>query len=280
MIGAVAVRLESRAISDPGPSAEAFSGAVAAAAMLTESGVAVAAAPATTAIPATPASTGTTHTFDLYNPRAERWQDPDYTACTAASAMSMLNTIAYSGAPAGFVWKTNTSFSMLESVQNFERSNMTMLTSVNGSDPHGWRNALNHYGWGSVKAGVYADLSYPTFAAAEKAAVSALATTGKPVGILAVMGGHAVFMTGYKVKGDDPRTGSKSFTVLGVYLTDPLQSAGRRDSYVTAYEWRAGDSWVQFARYWQVDSPYRDPIDGKVGKTEWYGKWVIVAPVK
>jgi len=29
-----------------------------------------------------------------------------------------------------------------------------------------------------------------------------------------------------------------------------------------------------------VDSPGRDPLDHHVGRKEWLGKWVIVAPVR
>jgi hypothetical protein len=245
-------------------------------------------APATPA-PATPirsastdatASASTTWSLDLYNSRAERWQDPDYAACTAASTESMLNTIADDGSASAFVWAATTSYSTQESILAYERAHMTMLPSSAGSDPHGWRNALNYYGWGSINAGVYRDASYGSFDAAARAAVSAMARTHKPVGILAHAGGHAEFVTGYVVTGADPKTGSMAFSIISVDLTDPLRSDGRRDTSITLAQWRSGGTWVRFSAYKETDSPYTDPIDGHVGRSEWYGKWVILEPVR
>jgi hypothetical protein len=159
----------------------------------------------------------------------------------------------------------------------YERSNMTMLAASAGSDPHGWRNALNYFGWGSIKAGAYEDAAYPSFDAAARAAVLALAQSRRPVGILARGGGHAQLVTGYMVSGEDPRVGGE-FTILGVYLTDPLQSAGMRDAFVTLDTWRSGTATIQFTPYLQNDSPFRDGMDGNIGTAEWYGKWVIIEP--
>jgi hypothetical protein len=234
-----------------------------------------------TGTPTTTASSpGTTWKLDLYDPRAERWQDPDYTACTATAVESMLNTIAYSQASADLVWKPNDTYSKQESILAFERAHMTMLVKSAGSDAHGWRNALNYYGWGSISAGVYRDAAYTSFAAAAKAAISAVAIYHMPVGILAWAGEHAQFVTGYRVVGDDPSTGSTNFTIVGVYLTDPYRAVAHRDTWITFGQWRSGGFDVQFSPYGQVDSPYRDPIDGQIGRREWYGKWVIIAPVQ
>jgi hypothetical protein len=218
--------------------------------------------------------------FDLYDSRAERYQDPDKTACTAASALSMLNTIYYDGSSQAMKWQPTTSVIVEKLILGYERSNMTMLARSAGSDPHGWRNALNYFGWGSARAGVYADSAYSSLDAAARATVSAIARYGKPVGILAFAGGHAQFVTGYRVSGDDPRSGSTHFTVLGIYLTDPLRSKGHRDTWISYADWARGGTWVRFSPYLQSDSPYRDPIDGKIGTREWYGKWVIVNPVR
>jgi hypothetical protein len=227
-----------------------------------------------------PSSLGpATWTLDLYDARADRWQNPDFTACTAASTESMLNTISYARSTSGFVWQPNTSYSTQESILAFERQHMTMLTSSAGTDPHGWRNALNYYGWGSIDAGVYRDSAYSSFDAAAKAAVSALAAYHKPVGILARGGHHGQVITGYQVTGADPSTGSSDFSIVGVDLTDPLESVGYRDTWITLADWRSGGSWIQFSQYLQDDSPYQDPIDGQIGNDEWYGRWVIIDPV-
>ena len=228
----------------------------------------------------TPALAPAVHTFDMYDRRAQRYQNPQDDACTATATLSMLNTISYSGASADFVWKPSTTLLEQEYILIYERSHMTAPLSQDGSDPHGWRNALNYYGWGSIKAGVYADESFSTFDDAAKSAVSALATKRKPVGILGTSGGHAQFITGYTVAGDDPAHGSMNFQVLGVFLTDPWRGASHRNYWVTYSRWQSGTYWVQFSPFLMTDSHTKDPIDGKYGVDEWYGKWVIVAPVK
>jgi hypothetical protein len=103
---------------------------------------------------------------------------------------------------------------------------------------------------------------------------------GKPVGILARNGRHAEYVTGYQVTGADPRTGSSDFSIVGVDLTDPIRSSGRRDAWIPYAQWRSGDDSVQFGAYFETDSPYRDPIDGQIGHDEWYGRWVIIDPVE
>ena len=228
------------------------------------------------AAPQTPAL----HIFDMFDPLAERWQNPDYDACTATVTLSMLNTIDTYGAPAGFVWKPTVTLLEQRIILIYERSHMTAPISTRGSDVHGWRNALNYYGWGSIDAGVYQDEAYPSFDAAAKRAVSALATTRKPVGILGTNGTHAQFITGYKVEGDDPTFGSMNFKILGVFLTDPWRGAGHRNYYVEYSRWQSGTYWVRFSEFMPTASHTKDPIDGKIGKDEWYGNWVIVAPVK
>ena len=221
-----------------------------------------------------------TWTLDLYDRRAERWQDPDPTACTAAAVESMLNTIAYAHSDADLIWQPTTSYSKQEAILAYERANMTMLRGSAGTDLHGWRNALNFYGWGAIDAGVYRDSAYSSFGDAAKAAVSALAVYRKPVGIPGMGGSHAQFITGYKVVGADPATGSTDFTIVGVYLTDPWHAAHYRDTWVTYSRWQWGWNWLRFAPYSQGDSPYRYPLDGNIGRSEWYGKWVILDPMR
>ena len=228
----------------------------------------------------------TTWTFDEYDARAVLYQDPDYNACTSAAAEIMLNLAAYQSspdvlAPANGVfqvavrWRPDTSYQTMEAILAYERANMTMLITSAGTDPHGWRNALNYFGWGTMRAGLYVDSAYTSFDAAAKAVVAYLARSHKPVGILADDGHHAQVITGYVAVGDDP-TISDNFSVAGVYLTDPLRTNAMRDTWVPLETWRSGSPIVQFTPYLQNDSPYQDPIDGNVGTTEWYGKWVII----
>jgi hypothetical protein len=232
------------------------------------------------------AAAATSYRYDIYDSRGVRWQNPDYTACTAASTEMMLNMIAYLGVKSAgvngttFRWTPNVTYATQEKILAFERAHMTMLVSSAGTDPHGWRNALNYYGWGSLLADVYRDTSFTSFDAAAKWAVRSVGSFGKPVAILGWAGGHAQFITGYSVTGADPKTGSTAFTINGVYLTDPLASDGWRNTYVSYSTWRSGVWKIRFSSYAWRDSPYRDPVDGHIGKSEWYGRWVIVNAVR
>ena len=229
-------------------------------------------------------------TVNLYDRTLVRNQNPDPDACTAAAAESMLNLIAKASQadippPRGgtlptssFIWQVDTSFEKVESILSFERQNMTMWRSSPGTDAHGWRNALNYFGWGSIWAGVYVDSAYSSFAAAARQTVHSLAMTGKPVGILGWFGGHAQYVTGYTVLGEDPRV-SDNYTILGVFMTDPLQADGISNVHITYSTWQSGPLYIRFTPYWHDDSPFTDPIDGQVGNREWRGKWVIIQAI-
>ena len=228
---------------------------------------------------------------NYYHGSVVRDQDPDYSACTAAATMSMLNLIALSTdgeqplsrssslPQLSLIWQVDTSYDTQERILEYERENMTMVLSAPGTDPHGWRNALNYFGYGSMRAGVYADAAYTTFDDAAAAAVRSLALTGKPVGILGWFGGHAQYITGYRVQGEDPRVSDK-YTILGVYLTDPLQGDYMANTFVTYSTWKDGPLYLRFSPYYQNESPYRDPVDGHTGYSEWWGNFVIIDAVK
>ncbi|HEX7491422.1 MAG TPA: hypothetical protein VF337_06940 [Candidatus Limnocylindrales bacterium] len=228
--------------------------------------------------------------INIYDGSAVRYQDPDWAACAAAAAQSMLNLVGVTTQadlpPRGgslprttLHWQVDTSFAVEESILAYERQNMTMYQSSPGTDAHGWRNALNYFGWGSMTAGVYVDTSFPSFDAAARQTVRSLAKTGKPVGILGWFGGHAQYITGYTVQGEDPRI-SDNYTILGVFMTDPLGSDQIRNVYTSMDTWRNGPLYVRFSPYYHNDSPYRDPIDGGTGNSQWWGKWVIINAVK
>jgi hypothetical protein len=231
-----------------------------------------------------------TYYYNIYNSHAVRFQNPDLTACTAAMTQSMLNTIYYTSTQPLSVttavqeeqpslrWTPTLSGKVQNWILHFERTHMTMSAATLGSDVHGWRNALNYYGWGSIDAGVYQDFAYKTFDQALMATVHDIALANEPVGILSEYGSHAVMATGYLVSGADPRTGSLNFKVIGLYLTDPLRERRVANHYFTYQEMKAGPPLVRFFPFLQVDSVFKDPIDGKVGRREWWKKFVIVAP--
>jgi hypothetical protein len=241
----------------------------------------------------TPTPSGTpatgTWTLDLYNARAVRWQDPDMTACVAASTQMMLNMAVYwqdytpaSGQPEPVrpeLWKPTVTYASQEAILAYARKNTTQTLKDGGADAHGWRNSLNYFGWGHNSSLVFRDLTYTSFDGAAKATVSAIALYRKPVGILAWAGQHAQIVNGYKVTGEDPRTGSTNFTILGVYLTDSLKADGYRNTYIPLASWQSGGKKIRFVTYQMTNSPFVDPIDLQQGNAEWDGKWVIVAPV-
>jgi hypothetical protein len=240
-----------------------------------------------------PAATATIPTewhLDLYWKEGMRYEYPDPYSCTATSVQITLNFIVRDGGQT--IWSPDTSYAKQEEIFAYERSHMTLPAWINGSDPHGARNALNYFGWGSMEAGVYKDVAFGTFGAAAKAVVASIARTRKPAIVFPWYGGHAQVVTGYKAHGADPAT-SDDFTIDGVYLTDPLYGytyivyggashkvvAIDPDTYVSLASWRTGSDAVRYTDYLQTDSKLRDPIDGAIGKLEWYRKWVAVLAV-
>ena len=222
---------------------------------------------------------------NFYDGAGVRYQDPDYTACIPTSTQMMLNFVATKGSRGtGFRWTVTTAYSAEESMLQWERTHMTQLTSHPGVDANGWRNGLNYYGWGaytSEAAMTYRVFAYPSYDDAVKAIVKAVATYNKPVGFLGWAGGHAQIVNGYRVTGLDPAT-SAAFTVTAIYLTDPLASDGMRNYAISAKNFGSGSTSYRFRPYAYTDSPYDDPYSPGTAAAHraWYGKWVIVAPVR
>lgn len=222
-----------------------------------------------------------------------RFQDPSWAACTAASVRSMLNFVAVrSTGGAGFLWRPTNSAVVRNRILAWERSHDTMVGGY-GSDPHGWRNALNYYGWGAgtLQAGsrVYEDVAYSSYAGAMRDAVRALAATGKPIGLVGWRGRHAQMITGYYgLVGDPFATDAagrylNTFSVAGFYMTDPLRASrfvNRKISYLALR--RTMTYRFRFQRYYQTDSPYDDPYTPgyRVSRAEWYGRYVLVLPIR
>ena len=222
-----------------------------------------------------------------------QFQNPNWAACTATAVRTMLNFISFrSTGGVGFQWQPTNRSIVRDRILAWERANDTMA-SGKGSDPHGWRNALNIYGWGpgALYAGsrVYEDYSSRTFDGAVKAAVRALAATGKPVGMLGWRGAHAQMLTGYFGLIGDPFAKdaagryTNAFSVGGLYLTDPLRESAvvnRRISY-TALRYTMNYR-LRFQPYYQKDSRLDDPYTPgyRVSRTEWYGRFVLILPTR
>jgi hypothetical protein len=229
--------------------------------------------------------------LDLYRSWGFRYQDPNYAACTATSAMDMLNFIAIAkSGGTGFRWRVDLGPATRDAILAWERTHDT-LAGGQGSDPHGWRNALNLFGWGSGALGasrVYDDFAFTTYDRAVKAAIRAIIRTHKPVGIVAWEGRHAQMLTGYDGLVGDPfaRQGdaySNTFTVANVRLSDPLKADGRLDSRIPYSALRTtSDRRIKYLPYREIDSPYDDPYTaGNVpARQEWYGRYILVLPTR
>ena len=143
---------------------------------------------------------------NLYDAGLVRWQDPDLTACTASASLMMLNFVAAAGSGGpGFRWSPTIAYDQQATLIAWARDHDTLVDTGKGSDPHGWRNTLNAFGWGDFAnpaTMTYVDVGFETFDAALRATVAAIARTGKPVGILAWGGGHAQFVHGYVAAGE------------------------------------------------------------------------------
>jgi hypothetical protein len=248
-----------------------------------------------------PASTSRTVTVTASNPArldlfvagGFRFQDPNWYACTSTSVMDMLNAIKLRGTGgANFIWIVRLGSAARDSILAWERTHHTQAGG-NGSDPHGWRNALNYYGWGSVALGassrVYDDQAYATYDQAIKAAVRALIRFRKPVGIAAWAGRHAQMITGYDglvgnpFERDAAGRFTDAFSVAAVSLSDPLSSQALVNKRITYGELKSSANLkLRFRPYLETDSPYDDPYTpGTIAaRDEWYGKFVIVAPVR
>ena len=228
-----------------------------------------------------------TYTYDLYQTRAVRFQNPDMKACVSAATMTTLNTVYFTAATTSAVKANRTAMTWRPTIrprdqrliERWARAHMTMPIEKDGSDVHGLRNAINYYGWGSERTGAYADYAYATFNSAMKAVVWEIASSNEPVVILTQNGGHLMVITGYSVTGVDPRTGSTDFTVNGLYATDPLRERHVADTYLDYLNLHSGPKHVRFAPYLQYDSILKDPIDGRIGRNEWVHHYVVVAPV-
>lgn len=231
--------------------------------------------------------------MNLFVASGFRHQDPNMSACTATSARSMLNFIAArSTGGAGFVWTPTVSGSMRDRILAWERSHDTMLGG-RGSDPHGWRNALNFYGWGvgALLAGsrVYDDFAYGSFDLAMKVAVRAMILTGKPVGLLGWRGTHAQMVTGYYGLVGDPFARDaagryrNAFSVAGFYMTDPLRRSKLVNRAVRWSTLRSTSNYrIRFQRYYETDSRYDDPYTPgyRRSRDEWYRRFVVILPIR
>jgi hypothetical protein len=174
----------------------------------------------------------------------------------------------------------------------WERRNDTLTTGI-GSDPHGWRNALNYYGWGIAAlagdARVYDDVAFVSYASAIKASVRAMIATRKPVGVLGSRGHHAQVITGYYGLSGDPFAVdagghyTDAFTVGGLYFSDALRSDRMAHIRVSYYRLEHTTNYrLRFRPFMQIDSTLDDPLTSgwRRSRDEWHRRFVLIVPLR
>ena len=193
----------------------------------------------------------------------------------------MLNFIAATGT--AMTWQVSTSYKTEENIAAWDRAHDTIAAGSKGTDPHGWRNGLNYYGWGTytdLSTAVYQDLAYTSYDAAVKAAVMAMARYDKPVGILGWAGSHAQILNGYGYRSGPGDLGELHGELR---LPDgPAEVGGLRNAKISNANFQHGSTTYRFRAYKWKDSPYDDPYTAGTlaSYREWSGKWVILAPVR
>jgi hypothetical protein len=240
-----------------------------------------------------PASAATPTSLNLFKSAGFTFQDPNMYACTATAVQDTLNFIKLNGnGGPGFVWRLDNTAGTRDAILAWERRNDT-LAGGNGSDPHGWRNALNAMGWGREALWHgnkrYEDFSFASYDNAVKFAVRSMIAYRKPVGALAWAGKHGQMIVGYYGLVGNPWAKdaagkyTNAFTVGGFYLADPLRSQGLVNTPVSYLRFKTSTNLkLRFRAYMETDSPYDDPYTPgtRESRTEWYGKFVIVAPIR
>ena len=137
-----------------------------------------------------------------------------------------------------------------------------------GSDPHGWRNALNAYGWGreamtDPAKRVYDDRAYRTFDGAVQAAVKAIARRSMPVGSPRLGRRSRPGDDGLRGHGRRSAASSNDFTVRSVYLSDPLHANGTVNRRLSMDKLRSGPLRDPVPGLPRDRQPVRRPVDGR-----------------
>ena len=195
--------------------------------------------------------------------------------CGACSTSSPCGRPAGTGS-AGLPTNSST---VRDRILAWERKHDTMAGG-DGSDPHGWRNALNYYGWGAGRAGGrVARLRRLLVQLVQRRDEGRRACPGRDrqAGRHARLArrsrpdDHRLLRPGRRTR--SPRTTPAgtptAFTVGGFYLTDPLRAskAVNRAHLVSGlaktltYKWR-------FQRYYENGQPVRRPVHPGLSRLE------------
>ena len=196
-----------------------------------------------------PAEAGTLYRRDLYFTAGYERQI-DSRTCVPASTAMMLNFIA----------RRDLGLDQMTILRWAQPRDALNDRVQRGTDPLGWSRALTNFSTAAGKGSfAYRWEAYSSEYAALKRAAKLIATTSKPVGLLVRNGTHAAVMTGFDAS-RDPRRGE--FHLVNVIISDPMY---------TRRAWYPAES-SPLNRYLELDATMY--YDG-----QWYGKYVIVAPV-
>ncbi|HUG47496.1 MAG TPA: hypothetical protein VMP67_03685 [Candidatus Limnocylindria bacterium] len=122
--------------------------------------------------------------------------------CVAASVQMMLNIIKGT---------SDRSRSNQKKYYLYARANDLTPDRIPGADPRGWALALSRYG-----GGTYQDVNSPSFRTAMRRAAKRMRLTGRPVGILARAGDHAMVLNGFEATADPATTDDYEVTAVRV----------------------------------------------------------------
>ncbi|MDP9937204.1 hypothetical protein ACIPY0_07170 [Paenarthrobacter nicotinovorans] len=138
---------------------------------------------------------------------------PQYTFdwCVAASIQMAHNLIDDTG---GASWADPA-----QQGQLWEMARARSSDSFNGANPFGWAQVLTESGMGP-----YSVVSVANYEAALQTGARAMATTGRPVGLVMWSGRHAWVMSGFESVGDPALF--PEFQVTGIRVMDPLYPYG------------------------------------------------------
>jgi hypothetical protein len=164
------------------------------------------------ALAPTPAGAAERHTVDVSD-RADFVAQTNFVQCVGASMQMMLNMIEPGRD------RTASTQRRLQELARHWSGQRPDGRQRQGASVRGWAAGLNILG-----AGPYRLHGETTLEAAMRVAATAIATTGKPVGLLVWRGRHAWVMSGFTATADPATT--SDFTVTRAMVHDPLYPHG------------------------------------------------------
>jgi len=208
----------------------------------------------------------------------------DNTTCVPATTQMILNFIYQNGSGGeGFDWELNTSNQKQRKLRSWIRAHDTLYPGGVGSDPNGWRNGLNKFGWNEFKKQnkrVYEVMTFNNKDNAMRTIVESIAKYDKPVGVIGWNGKHAYIVHGYVADGDPAE--SDDYKVKSIFMTSPLRSDHIVNKKISYRNFKKGKYNERLTRYHEDDSPFKDKYSSgnKRADKDWSNSIILLIPVK